>query len=111
MAKQRVLYVVNPSGAVHDVTEEHARELLRNPGWRVATQAEIDQLAAQHGHQEADNPIAEPFKPRLPSDDEGEGAAAAGEERIDLADGVDDREAATAGKALAARRTTRKGKA
>lgn len=97
MAKQRVLYVVNPSGAVHDVTEEHARELLRNPGWRVATQAEIDQLAAQHGHQEADNPIAARWEPRLESEDEGAG------DTINLADGVDDQEAATAGQALAAR--------
>ena len=102
MAK-RVLYVVNPSGAVHDVTEEHARELLRNAGWRVATQAEIDQLAAQHGHQEADNPIAARWEPRLTSDD---GEA----ESIDLADGVDDQEAATAGRALAARKKGKGGR-
>ena len=58
----RFVFLVNPGGAVHDVTVEHARVRLRRPGWRVATAEEIAQYKAQE-IQRADQPIAAPWKP------------------------------------------------
>jgi hypothetical protein len=63
----KVYYVVNPGGAVHDVTEARARELLKESGWRIATTAEIAELKKRKGHQVADDPIAEPFAGSLES--------------------------------------------
>ena len=39
---ERAYYIVNPAGAVHVVTREHARERLKaDARWRLATDAEI----------------------------------------------------------------------
>jgi len=38
-------YVVNPGGAVVDVTDEHAAELLTNKAWREATPEEAHDCA------------------------------------------------------------------
>ncbi len=105
----RILYLVNPAGAIHDCTEQHARERLRYPGWRLATEDEVAQLAAQGGMQAAKKPIGRLTTGGLADDEDdgGDGTPLNGE-LVNLADGVNEREASTAGKALAARRTTRK---
>lgn len=59
-------FVVNPAGAVHEVTEEHARELLAKIGYRNATAVEVKKLNSQRGNlkpgeQRFDEPICEPF--------------------------------------------------
>jgi len=55
-------YVVNPAGAVHGVTREHAAARLRTVGWRVATAAEIAEYE-KRTEQRFDDPIAEPWNP------------------------------------------------
>ena len=55
-------FIVNPAGAVHGCTREHAAMRLRQQGYRLATDEEKARLKAQNGHQEFDRPIA----PRLP---------------------------------------------
>ena len=35
-------YIVNPGGAVHECTKEHATTRLRQVSWRMATDAEIE---------------------------------------------------------------------
>ena len=60
-ATVKVYHIVNPGGAVHDVTKERARELLREVGWRLATPAEVAELKKRGGHQTADDPICKPF--------------------------------------------------
>jgi hypothetical protein len=62
MGKTQVYYIVNPAGAVHTVTREHAAERLRQPGYRQATKDEIEQYEAQE-IQRADRPIAKPWDP------------------------------------------------
>lgn len=56
-------FVVNPKGAIHEVTREHARERLAQPGWRLATKEEIAELEARGGRQVFDNPICRPWSP------------------------------------------------
>ena len=60
---EKVYYIVNPHGAIHDVSREHARMRLRQPGWRMATQAEVKKLRAAKGLQLADKPICPPWNP------------------------------------------------
>jgi hypothetical protein len=50
-------FVVNPTGAVHEVTEAHLWELVRQPGWRVASKDDIAELELRDGEQTADDPI------------------------------------------------------
>lgn len=59
----RRYYLVNPAGAIHEVTREHARERLKIAGWRLATAAEVAELAARGGEQRADDPICPPWTP------------------------------------------------
>ena len=54
-------HIVNPGGAVHQVTYELARELLGQPGYRMATAEEIRELRNRNGHQTFDDPIAPPW--------------------------------------------------
>lgn len=56
-------WIVNRKGTIHQVTREHARERLREAGWRMATQDEVAALAARGGHQTADKPICKPWSP------------------------------------------------
>ncbi len=56
-------WLVNPGGAIHEVTRELAAERLHDPGWRLATDAEVAELKQRGGHQSADNPICEPQSP------------------------------------------------
>jgi hypothetical protein len=60
--------IVNPGGAVHTVSRALAKELLGKVGYRLATTAEVKQLADQKGHQESSAPIAARFTP-LPSEE------------------------------------------
>lgn len=52
-------YIVNPAGAIHEVTREHMAERLKHVGYRPATEPEI---AAYKGArlQRFDRPIAKP---------------------------------------------------
>jgi len=50
MAAKRY-FVVNPLGVVHEVTKEHAKELLKQSGWRMAKPDEIKALEALKGNQ------------------------------------------------------------
>lgn len=43
----REYFIVNPAGAVHGVTREHAKERLRQIGYRMATPAEIAKYQEQ----------------------------------------------------------------
>jgi hypothetical protein len=60
--KEKVYYIVNPAGAVHVVTREHARSRLRQVGYRMATKEEVAayKKAKVQVH---DQPIAEPWSP------------------------------------------------
>lgn len=55
----KVYYLVNPAGAVHSVTREHAQMRLRQTGWRIATTPETAAYNTR-GVQSYDNPIAPP---------------------------------------------------
>lgn len=60
---EKAYHLVNPKGAIHQVTREHARERLSQAGWRLATADEIAELEARGGLQVADDPICPPFNP------------------------------------------------
>lgn len=63
MAEEKIYYIVNPQGCIHDVTKEHARARLRKPGWRMATKAEVAKLKAAKGLQLSNKPICKPWNP------------------------------------------------
>lgn len=56
----RAYYIVNPAGAIHSVTREHAAGRLRQVGFRMATKDEIAALEHAGGHQVAGKPLAAP---------------------------------------------------
>lgn len=62
-APEKAYHVVNPAGAIHCVTREHARERLAIAGWRLATAEEVATLKERNGHQRADRPICRPWSP------------------------------------------------
>lgn len=55
-------YLVNPAGAIHSVSKEHARVRLAQVGWRLATDEEIAVYLGQRV-QRADRPIAPAWTP------------------------------------------------
>jgi hypothetical protein len=59
---EREYHIVNPAGAIHSVTREHARTRLATVGWRMATP---DEVAAYKGQtiQRYDDPICAPWSP------------------------------------------------
>lgn len=59
--KTKRYFIVNPAGAIHEVTKTHASSVLKMPGYRQATAAEVKQLQAANGNQRADAPICKPF--------------------------------------------------
>lgn len=76
--KGGVFYLVNPAGAIHDVTRQHARVRLQQVGWRKATESEIRKLldnkigmkvkdgegnVSLHAIQTFDEPLCEPWSP------------------------------------------------
>lgn len=65
MADKRY-FIVNPAGAIHEVTYEHAKSLLGKVGYRNATAAEVKKLNSRRGNvaagnQEFKKPVCEPF--------------------------------------------------
>lgn len=60
---EKAYYIVNPSGAVHIVTREHAKGRLRQPGWRMATDKEIKAYKDAGGLQTTKNRAADPWSP------------------------------------------------
>lgn len=58
-----VFYIVNPAGAIHAVSREHARWRLASPGWRQATVEEVAELKRRGNNQVHDHPIAPPWSP------------------------------------------------
>lgn len=59
----RRYFIVNPKGAIHEVSREHARERLAKPGWRMASAAEIEIFATANGNQVADKPLCARWSP------------------------------------------------
>lgn len=60
--QNNTFYLVNPAGAIHNVTREHARARLEQLGWRLATEEEIVKYQGQEV-QRFDQPIARPWSP------------------------------------------------
>jgi hypothetical protein len=62
-AKPKEYWLVNPAGAIHSVSREHAKERMKNAGWRIATPAEVEELKRRKGIQLFDDPICKPWSP------------------------------------------------
>lgn len=58
----RKYFIVNPAGAVHEVTREHAALRLRQPGYRKPTAAEVAEYRSRKV-QAFDDPIAPGWDP------------------------------------------------
>lgn len=57
-------YIVNPKGAVHEVTQQHAEDRINaDPRWRMAEKAEVASYL-KTPQQTADKPIATPYVPK-----------------------------------------------
>ncbi len=66
-------FIVNPAGAIHEVTREHAAWRLRQgAGWRMATAAEVKKYLATPV-QRYDRPLADPFDPTPDAAEDGGG--------------------------------------
>ena len=62
MAEQKRYYLVNPAGAIHEVTKEHAAARLVDARYRMATAAEVE-IYRETEVQKFDAPIARPWSP------------------------------------------------
>jgi hypothetical protein len=60
---EKFYLIVNPAGAMHVVSEDHARMRLGTPGWRLASADEKVKYKAAGGNQRAGRPLAKPFSP------------------------------------------------
>ena len=60
---EKFYLIVNPAGAMHVVSEDHARSRLALPGWRMATADEKAKYKTAAGNQRAGRPLAKPFSP------------------------------------------------
>lgn len=58
-----VYFIVNPAGAIHNVSREIAKAQLKKAGYRMAAPDEVQQLFDAKGYQRADRPICERFEP------------------------------------------------
>lgn len=57
-------FLVNPKGAVHEVTQEHAEQRINaDPRYRMATEDEVAAFLSA-GEQRADEPIGTPWAPK-----------------------------------------------
>jgi hypothetical protein len=56
-------HIVNPSGAIHEVSREHAKSRLSQVGYRMATKAEVELYNEAQGNQRFDRPLCEPWSP------------------------------------------------
>ena len=61
--EEKYFYIVNPKGAIHIVSETHARARLTIAGWRLATSEERAAYEAAGGDQRFDRPLVAPFQP------------------------------------------------
>lgn len=61
MEEEKTYWIVNPAGAIHNVTREIAKMRLKTPGYRLASRGEVEKLTANGGMQTWDHPIAKPF--------------------------------------------------
>lgn len=57
-------FIVNPAGAVHEVTKDEATWRLSQQGYRAATKGEVAELFARGGNQTADDPICNSWNPK-----------------------------------------------
>jgi len=62
--EEKSYFIVNPAGAIHKVTREHAENVLKNPGYRPASTEEIQKLHDQGGNQIWNKPICKPWSPK-----------------------------------------------
>lgn len=69
MEDEKSFYIVNPHGCIHNVTREHARMRLKQPGYRMARPDEIVRLKTAGGNQTWDHPLAKPFSAEPESQD------------------------------------------
>jgi hypothetical protein len=61
---EKFFLIVNPAGCMHVVSEEIARDRLKNyVGWRLATSEEKAAYKEADGNQRARRPLAKPFNP------------------------------------------------
>jgi len=65
---EKSYYLVNPSGTVHNLPETLARERLRQPGWRMATEREIATLFKRKGVQNTKSRIVPKWSPEPPKE-------------------------------------------
>lgn len=65
MTDEKSYYIVNPKGAIHIVSREHAQWRLQSPGWRLATPEEIQKYNDAGGNQSWDKPLAAPWNPNV----------------------------------------------
>ena len=54
-------FIVNPAGAIHEVTYEHAKMRLKEGKFRMANKAEVKAYMDAGGNQSAGAPLAEKF--------------------------------------------------
>ena len=79
MENEKVYYIVNPAGCIHNVTKEHARMRLKQLGYRLATADEIKKYQELQQEalrlkksfiQSADKPICKPYSAEPPDEQE-----------------------------------------
>lgn len=59
---ERRYFIVNPAGAIHEVSREHAKERLAQVGYRMATPAEVAAYLKADGNQRVGKPLAAPHQ-------------------------------------------------
>lgn len=58
---ERRYFIVNPAGAIHEVTREIASSRLKQVGYRMAKADEVALYEAADGNQRAGSPLCEPY--------------------------------------------------
>lgn len=66
MKEEQSYYLVNPAGAIHIVSKDHARMRLKEAGFRLAEKEEIAKYIEQKGNQTWDEPICAKFSAEPP---------------------------------------------
>jgi len=70
MDEEKTYWIVNPAGAIHNVTREHAKNRLKTPGFRLASKEEIAKLQEAGFNQIWDKPICPKWSSEPPEDQE-----------------------------------------
>ncbi len=65
---EKSVYIVNPYGTVHSVSESIANERLKDPDWHLATEEEIKRLQELHGNQTMKNRVSPSLRGRPGTD-------------------------------------------